>query len=224
MRWTTDIVGHKVACIAPSNVAVDTDANAVWKGLTDEERKTIKCLRLETDGAERAQRLTKIGYAHYSGAKGEEDQLPEYLGPKEAQDNPAIRNVLDKLCVEYSTCTQYATAMFKKYEDMSDAYKAIQNYEGIKQSYVPNGMTLDFRMWEITDEDQKKAEVEDQDTVKSLTTEQATAQVASGALSVAKFDKSRKYRECINNYISKKGFITKAERTALEDETNALIS
>lgn len=79
-------------------------------------------------------------------------------------------------------------------------------------------------MWEVTDEDQKKAEVEYQDAVKSLTNEQATAQVASGELSVAKFDKSRKYRECINNYISKKGFVTKAERTALEDETDALVS
>lgn len=74
--------------------------------------KTIKCLRLETDGAERAQRLTKIGYAHYSGAKGEKDQLLEYLGPKEAQDNPAIRNAHDKLCVEYSTRKQHATAVF----------------------------------------------------------------------------------------------------------------
>lgn len=32
-------IGHKTLCVAHSNVAVDTDATAVWAGLTPEERK-----------------------------------------------------------------------------------------------------------------------------------------------------------------------------------------
>ena len=90
-------IGHKTLVVASSNVAVDTAARAVWDGLSEEERKSIRCLRLETDGAERAQRLTRRAYGHYTGEAGELDKMPEYRGPKEAQDNPAIRNSLDKM-------------------------------------------------------------------------------------------------------------------------------
>lgn len=47
-------VGHNSVCVASSDVAVDTDVNIVWKGLTPAERKAYKCLRLETNGAENA--------------------------------------------------------------------------------------------------------------------------------------------------------------------------
>ena len=45
-------IGHMVLVVASSNAAVDTDATAGWAGLSDEERKTIKCLPLLSDGAE----------------------------------------------------------------------------------------------------------------------------------------------------------------------------
>ena len=215
-------VGHKVACVAPSNVAVDTDANAVWDGLSKEERTTYKCLRLETDSAEKAQRLTKIGYGHYTGAAGEEDMIPEYLGAKEAQDNPAIRNALDKLCVDFATRDNYVAKMYQKYEDVNDAYKAVQDFEQLKQkqSNVPTGMTLDYRMWEICEEDKRKAEVDYEHARRNMSKEEFES--ASGQLSVDNFDRSWQYRTSIKKYIDNKGFITKEERTALEDATDAL--
>ena len=71
-------IGHKVLVVASSNAAVDPDATAVWAGLSDEDRKTIKCLRLESDRAEKAQRFSRSNYGQYTGEEGEKDQMPEY--------------------------------------------------------------------------------------------------------------------------------------------------
>ena len=57
---------YEVLCVASYNVAVDTEALAVWNALSPEERKVSKYLRLETDGAERAQRLAQVEYANYA--------------------------------------------------------------------------------------------------------------------------------------------------------------
>ena len=216
-------VGHKVVCVASSNVAVDTDANAVWSGLSPEDRKDIKCLRLETDGAEKAQRLAKIGYAAYTGTDGEADKMPEYLGPGEAQDNPAIRNALDKICMEFATRQEYATKMFEKYENLNEAYQAIQEYDPIKRSNVAAGMTLDYRIWEITDRDRRMAEADYRDTRERLSPDEFHGQLATGAISIASFDNSKKYRECMANYQAKRGRITRVERTAFEDESDSMV-
>ena len=216
-------VGHKVLCVASSNVAVDTDATAVYKALGPEDRKIYKCLRLETDGAERAQRLSKLDFAEYTGEEGEEDKMPEYRGPREAQDNPAIRICLDKICVEFAARQEYATKMLDQYEDVNQAYKAIQNYDSMKRSNVAAGMTLDYRIWEMSEVDNLDAEAEYKLARAKMTTEAFDKQFASGEISVAKFNKSQKYKDCIANYISKGGKVTKAERTALEDESDAMI-
>ncbi len=115
-------IGHKVACVASSNVAVDTDAIAVWQGLTADERTTFKCLRLETNDAERAQRLAKLAYAVYTGEEGEEDKMPEYHGRAEAQDHPAIRNGLGKIVLEYASREDYAAKAMNDYDDGDQAY------------------------------------------------------------------------------------------------------
>ena len=216
-------IGHKVLVVAPSNVAVDTDAEAIWKALTPEDRKTIKVLRLETDGAEKAQRLTKVGFAQYAGKEGEEDQLPEYLGPKEAQDHPAIRNALDKLCMDFVLREDYATRMFEKYEDLDEAYKAINEYDGLKQSNAPLGVTLDRRIWELTQADRMQAEVDYKAARDAMTHEEFTTRLTGGDFTVAHFDKSDEYRRCIKNYIQNKGKISKKERTALEDASDAMV-
>ena len=101
-------IGHKVLVVASSNAAVDTDAKAVWSGLDDGERKTIKCFRLESDGAEKARRLSRRNYGQYTGEEGEQDKIPEYHEPKEAVDDPAIRNALDKLCLDFEINRAYA--------------------------------------------------------------------------------------------------------------------
>ncbi|KAL9071325.1 MAG: hypothetical protein Q9161_004341 [Pseudevernia consocians] len=216
-------VGHKVACVASSNVAVDTDAKGVWAGLSKEVRPIYKCLHLETDSAEKAQRLIRIGFGYYTGAAGEEDAVPEYLEPKEAEDNPAIRNALDKLCVEFVTRDNYATKMLKKYEDVNEAYKAVQNFEELKQCNVPTGMTLDYRMWEIIEGDRRKAVTNYKHAQQNMSKEEFAKQIGSSYLSVTNFDRSWQYRAFIKNYIDKKGAINKKERTALEDTIDALI-
>ena len=216
-------IGHKIACVASSNVAVDTDAEAVWRGLSPEDRKVIKCLRLETDGAERAQRLIKANYAFYTGAQGEADKPPEYIGAKEAQDNPAIRNALDSLCLAFATRQEYAAKMVKQYDNLNDSYKAVQNYDGMKRSNVPTGMTLDYRMFEIREEDKQQAILDYEEAKSQLTPEEYTRRVANGEMTIAMFDKSRKYEDCIRNYRAKNGKVTRQERRELEDETDIMV-
>lgn len=215
-------IGHKILCVASSNVAVDTDANAVWDCLSPEERKKYKCLRLETNGAERAARLTKVNYAHYTGEEGEADKMPEYLGPEEAEDNPAVRNGLDKLCMDFALREGYATKMLKQYEDYNEALQAVQDYDGMKRSAVFTGMTLDYRIWELTEEDKKNAEAEYNRVRRTMSEEEYHAKLASGEFSVDKFDKSKKYRDCISNYIAKDGDVKFKERVALTDATDVM--
>ena len=216
-------IGHKVLVVASSNVAVDTDANAVWESLSPEERKNIKCLRLETDGAEKAQRLAKLAYAQYTGEEGEADKLPEYRRPSEAQDHPAIRNGLDKICMEFATRQEYAEKALKEYDDVNKAHQAIENYDAIKRSNVAAGMTLDYRIWETTQDDMRQAEVDYQEAAHGMTEEEWRIRFQSGEISVRNFDKSRIYKESIRNYIDKAGKVTEAEKETLEAEYNIMV-
>ena len=214
--------GHKVLVVAASNTAVDADARAVWVGLSKEERKTIKCLRLETDGAERANRLAKRGYADYTGEEGEEDRLPEYYETKEAQDDTAIRNSLDSLCLQYHTREQYAQHMLGRYKDMNEAYKATQKFKALKRSNVPNGVTLDRHIWNNTYTDAQEAEKLYEEAKNRMPKEEYDRLVASGQFTVGMFNQSLKYRQSINNYVGKDGKCSKAEKTAVQDESDTM--
>ena len=217
-------IGHKVLCVASSNAAVNTDADAIWQGLSPDKKKMIKCLRLETEGAEKAQRLAKVAYANYTGEDGEADQQPAYFGLKDAQDHPAIRNGLDKLCYEFTRGQQYDAKAMKDYEDVNKAYSYIQNFENIKLSNVSNGMTLDYCIWEIREQDRTQAEVDYNEARNRLTPEEYHRQLESGEMSLAKFDRSREYQEHIANYKAKKGKITGEEKKALNDVTDKMIT
>ena len=210
-------VGHHVLCVASSDVTVDLDARAVWSGLSPEERKTYKCLRLEAGGAERAQRLAKVNYAHYTGEKDEVDELPE------AQDHPAIRNNLDKIVKEFTAHQKHADRMVQQHEDINQVYQAVEDYDAVKRSNVPNGMTLDYRIYRLADADRLDAEAKFNAAKDSLPIDEFNRQCASGEISVAMFDESAKYKACIADYIIKDGSINWAERTALEDEHDRMV-
>lgn len=216
-------VGHKAVCVASSNVAVDMDANAVWKGLTPAERKTYKCLRLETNGAEKAQRLAQVGYAAYTGEEGGEDKMPEYRAAAEAEDNPAIRNALDNLLMEWASRQDHAEKMLAQYDDINEAYKAIENYDAIKRSNVATRMTLGYRIWEITQADMVQAEKDCQAAQAAMSSAELARQVASGEASVTNFDKSHKYKRCMINFMKKGGKVSYAERVALQDEFDYVV-
>ena len=217
-------IGHKTLCVASSNVAVDIDAMAVWNALSPEERKVYKCLRLETDGAERAQRLAKAGYADYTGEDGEADKMPEYKEADKANDNPVIRNALDRISLQFALREEYAREILEKYDDVNKAYEATQEHDTMKRANVAVGMTLDYRIWEITREDRQKAEADYKEARAKLSSEEFQKLRDSGKFSVDDYDLSTKYRSCIANYVCKSGKVTKAERTALEDESDAIIT
>ncbi|KAF6220856.1 hypothetical protein HO133_002536 [Letharia lupina] len=84
-------------------------------------------------------------------------------------------------------------------------------------------MTLDYRIWEITDRDRRMAEADYRDTRERLSPDEFHGQLATGAISIASFDNSKKYRECMANYQAKRGRITRVERTAFEDESDSMV-
>lgn len=162
------------------DAAVDTDAKAVWAWLNDEERKTIKCLQLQSGGAEKAQRLSRRAYGQYTGEEGEQDKMPEYHGSKEPVDDLAIRTGLDKILLEYLERESYAEAMLKKYDDVNEAYIAIENYDALKRSNVATAMTLDYRIWRITEADRRQAEIDYEATQKSLSPDEFSRMYNNG--------------------------------------------
>lgn len=93
---------HKILCVAAANAAVDTDTNAVWQGLKKEDRKGIKCLRLESGGAEAAAVLSKANYAAYHNVEGEEDKTVAYNDTTKASNDPLMRNALEKISSDFA--------------------------------------------------------------------------------------------------------------------------
>ena len=66
-----------------------------------------------------------------------------------------------------------------------------------------NGITLDHRIWEITEADMRKAEAGYKEARDRLSPEEFLRLLTSGEISVAMFDNSRRYWECISDYIAK---------------------
>ena len=138
-------INHKVLCVAAANVAVDTDATAIWKGLTTEERQKYKCVRLESGGAETAAILSKVNYAAYTTEDGEADKLPQY-NETTAQDSPLMRNALEKLASDYATRRDQMKELMKQYDIVDEVYQALGKDRRLKIFNVSVGMTLDYRI------------------------------------------------------------------------------
>lgn len=125
--------------------------------------------------------------------------------------------------MEFALRDAYAKKVLEKYKDLNEAYKHIDNYDGLKPSNVPLGVTLDRRTWELTEVDRLQAEVDYRAASSTMTSEEYHRQLDSGEFLVSNFDKSYTYKRCINNYINKKGRVSKAERTELEDESDKMV-
>ena len=124
----------------------------------------------------------------------------------------------------YGVCRrqEYAKDILSSYKNVDEAVLAVQNHEAIKRSNVANGMTLDYRIWELTEEVSMEAEARYREILDRLSSEEFYKYIENGEISVAKFDKSAKYKERIANYVSKDDMVTKAERTALEDASDVM--
>lgn len=221
-------IGHKIACVAGSDVAVDANAAGTWLAMSDNQRTgpdAIKMLRLETDAAEKAARLSKMSYADYAGIPEEELGNPsEYVVPELAQDNPAIRNTLERIVSEFAIREKAMATFLQKYEDVDEAYKALKKVDTLRKSIVPVAMTLDYRIWEIVDKSKREAEAEYKKAREAMGPEEFSKRFEAGEISVDHFDKCAGYRTYMANYMTKRGKLTRTERSALEDEHDRLVS
>ena len=100
-----------------------------------------------------AQRLAKVGYANYTGEEGEADKMPEYKEAENASDNSVNRNALDKICMQFTVREDIATKAFAQNDTLKEEYQVIENCDALKKSNVPNGMTLDCRIWGLALDD-----------------------------------------------------------------------
>ena len=221
-------VGHKIACVAGSNVAVDADAAATWLALSADQRNgphAIKLLRLETDAAENAARLSKRGFADYEGIPEEQLGNPsEFIEPEAAQDHPAIRNTLEMIVSEFATREKDMARYLHRYDDVNEAYKALKKVDTLRKSNVPVTMTLDYRIWEIVDRSKREAEAAYEKARDEMGPVEFSRRYEAGEISVDQFDNCARYRICMSNYMRKKGKLTRTERMAFEAEHDRLVS
>ena len=194
-------IQHKVFCVAAANVAVDTDATTVWQALTPEERQKYKCLRLEARAAQIAAILVKVNYAAYKGEHGTEDNLPEYADNETAQDSPNMRNALEKLAADFAIRQNQMKDLMAEYDNVEKVYQLLRGDPRRKRSNVATGMTLDYRIWELTEADKAEAEVRYAAARAAMGEEEFTRQHAASLIYLEMFDRSAKYRECVANYI-----------------------
>ena len=60
--------------------------------------------------------------------------------------------------MEFAVRQEYAKDILSSYKNVDEAVLAVQNHKAIKRSNVASGMTLDYRIWELTEEDSMEAE------------------------------------------------------------------
>ena len=149
--------------------------------------------------------------------------MPEYRGELEAQHHPAIRNGLDIIIMEYAARKDFVKRTLKQYDDLNEAYKVIENYDSIKKPNVANGMTLEYRIWDLSEEDRKQAEADYAAARDAMDFREYERQLASGNFNVRMFDKSFKYRYCLSNYVAKKGKINGKEKAAPQNEHDTMV-
>ena len=70
-----------------------------------------------------------VGYADYTGEDGEADKMPEYKEADKANNNPVIRNVLDRISLQFALREEYAREILEKYDDVNKAYEATQEHD-----------------------------------------------------------------------------------------------
>lgn len=215
-------IKHKILCVAASNFAVDTDANAVWEGLTKEERKEIKCLRLESGGAEEAAILSKVNYAAYNKVEGDEDMAAENLDDATAQNNPLMRNALEKIAADFATRQSQVEELMVQHDNLDKVDQELQRDPRFRRSNVAVGMTLGYRIWEITEADKAAAIIRYTEAREAMGEAEFARLSASGQISQDDYDDSAHYRHVIRHYIQYDGKLSKAERLEFTVASDAM--
>ena len=227
-------IGHKSLCVASSNNAVDHLARQVYEALGPDGRSQYKCLRLNSDGAEKVARLAKVNYAAYE--PGSDLGKPEYRQALDSIQQTGMKSVLDRIAAEMgereTTMTSekqkdkfaaQAEKMTREYDAVNDTYKRLQRETNIRQSDVPNGMTLDYRIWELCEEDLVAAQAEYDEARSSMSPQVFDRQVASGEISLVHFNKSGQYRFLVSQYIQTRGKLDKAQNDKLQEEMDKMV-
>ena len=221
-------IGHKILFVAGSNVAVDANAVATWSAMSTDQKSgpnAIKLLRLETDAAEKAARLSKMSYADYAGTPEEQLGNPsEYVEPESAQDNPAIRNTLERIVSEFASREKALETCLQQYKDVNEAYQAVKKIDTLRKSNVPVATTLDYRIWEIVDKCRRDAEAKYATARETMGPEEFSKLYNASEISMEQFDDCAKYRTYMSNYMKNRGKLTRTEKTAFETEHDHLVS
>lgn len=218
-------IGHTVLCVASANTAVDLDARTVYHALGDEGQKTLKCLRLESDGAEQAAILSKVNYGAYSGADPESNLgRAHYNEATKASNDPLMRNAVEKAAVQFAEMEAVMNHYVQLYDSMDEVYAKLQQDYRLRKSDVDVGMTLDHRIWDMTRADREAATADYAKARQMIGEVEFSRQIAAEEISEQMFDKSATYRKCVANYITNRGDIPPVQREQLEAESDKMIS
>lgn len=107
---------------------------------------------------------------------------------------------------------------------MDKVYAKLQQNYKLRKSDVHVGVTLDFRIWQLTHSDRKAATAIYEIERARLGQKESARKIANLEISVDIFDKSALYRRCVANYIDKKGGIPGKTRDQFEAESDRMVS
>ena len=113
--------------------------------------------------------------------------------------------------------------LMARYDEVDQIYRGLQRDPRFKRSNVPVGMTLNYRIWEITQAGKTEAEVRYQAARKAMGEKEYAGRFAAGELSVGEYEKSAHYRAIVMNYIKYQGKLNKTELLAFHDASDEII-
>ena len=203
-------IGHKILVCANANSAVDTDAAVVLKRLSLEQKRRIKFLRLEADGTEKRAVLRKKNYAQYADV--DPQNLPEHVKEPSAQDNAAIRNVLERISSDYAAYHAQMDQLIAQYKGIDEALKHMDRSK-IKRSGCPVGMTYDYRVWQQCEDDKAEAILLREQARQTMPPQEFQARISKPSA----FDRSFEFRRIMRDYIARDAELSKEELKVYEE-------
>lgn len=194
--------GHSFLVIAPSNATVDTDAADIYQNLPEQLRKTTKMLRL---GVGAQAMLTQTSHTDFEGL--EHTDAGEYKDIEGSADSE-LASAIQETAVELAAFEDEHDRLKQLGKDVDNAkelYRLFQASRRLKNSNVPVGMTMSYRIWELMQEDRLAAE-EQYEALKATYSPHRWADLINGpGISVNDYNPSHNYKEILDLYVEKDG-------------------
>lgn len=152
------LCGHTVLVCAVSNNAVEKAANSCWEKFPIGHRHRYKFLRYETASAELQAYVTRADIRN--PVVQDPNARPTYKASTMLDDDDLIAHTVAEAAALQGEHNKQLFALFQVCDDLSQALQEKREMDNRKKSNVPAPMTLPNRCFELTTEDQYRADAD----------------------------------------------------------------